>query len=274
MSILGQTYRQRHLFWRDDGSIDETMGIMHGAFRLSPLDSRSLGITRSYANLFRIACDADYQWFALADQDDVWAPDKLERGIRALEGLTVPTLYCARQTLVDSNLHPLGSSAPFRPPIGFPAALTQNVAAGCTIILNRAGADLLRATLSDQPYHDWWCYLIVAAAGGQIVTDDAEVIRYRQHASNVIGAPTTYWRRGVAAIRRGPLSFMAILRRHVEYLQVHVDLLTPKAQCELTTIAEALQRGPRSRWQALRMQGFRRQTVPEDLLFRLWFLLG
>jgi len=260
VSILWQNHRRRQLFWRDDGSTDATLAIMRDDFELSPYNQGALGITQSYADLLRTAWDAGFQMFALADQDDVWAPDKLARAVEALANQPGPALYCARQSLVDERLRRIGASPPFRLPIGFPAALTQNIATGCTIVINRAAAHLIIETMQDQQFHDWWCYLIVSAAGGRVIADEREVMLYRQHTGNAIGAPRGYVQRALAAIHRGPNAFMAILRAHVAQLQTHAEHLTPQARDDLAIIADALQHGPMARWQALRLPGFRRQT--------------
>ena len=52
------------------------------------------------------------------------------------------------------------------------------------------------------------------------------------------------------------------------------DLLSPHARQDLAVIAAALAGGPLARRQALSLSGFRRQTLSEDLLFRLWFVMG
>ena len=78
---------------------------------------------------------------AFVDQDDVWLPDKLTRGFAALAAADsdVPTLYCARLMVVNARLRRLAETSISPDRCGFPASLTQNVAAGCTIMLNRQG---------------------------------------------------------------------------------------------------------------------------------------
>ena len=62
--------------------------------------------------LLRAAAAADPDVIAFADQDDVWLPDKLARGVGALQGVAGPGLYCSRQILVDQVLRRIGESAP------------------------------------------------------------------------------------------------------------------------------------------------------------------
>jgi glycosyltransferase involved in cell wall biosynthesis len=280
-SLLAQTCPHWTLLWRDDGSQDETLGLMaawmrgagQGRCREVGPPGR-LGPTPSFMTLLRAAGDADL--VAFADQDDVWLPDKLARAAAALGTVPPgrPALYCARQLLVDAGLGRLGMSAPIRP-LGFPAALTQNVATGCTVMMNRAAAQLVAA--SEPPstsLHDWWSYLVVAAVGGRLVADPAPVVLYRQHATNLVGAPQSARRRAAAALRRGPGVFMHVLREHVAALRAQPGLVAPENRAVLERIHHGLASGPGARFTALLTPGLRRQTWQETLLFRLWFMTG
>jgi hypothetical protein len=240
-------------------------------------DGQPMGAAKSFLHLLAVARTGEAQFFAFADQDDVWMPEKLARGVDALGHAphSVPALYCARQWLVDAKLNRRRLSAPVRRPPGFLPALTQNIATGCTIILNRAAVDLVLASKPpDEAWHDWWCYLVVTGAGGSVLADPTPVILYRQHGANAIGAPASRTRRGVAAFRRGRASFMRILRAHVAALSATPDLLSSPVRDQLEIVARALDSGVRARATALRMSGFERQTFAESLIFRLWFLLG
>jgi hypothetical protein len=244
---------------------------------VSPSGGGCQHITRSFLTLLREARKDAAAFFAFSDQDDVWLPEKLERGIAGLEAVPPgqPALYCAQRIIVDSALMRTGEPGPLRRKPGFPAALTQNIAPGCTMMLNRAAADLILA--SDPPdtlWHDWWCYVIVAAAGGRVLADSDATVLYRQHGNNRVGEPRSWWRRGIAALRRGPRPFMRLLREHVATLEARPDLLPDETRATLTVIVTGLNGGLRARLRALRLAGFVRQTWLETLVFRLWFLLG
>ena len=273
-SIIDQDYHPLAFFWRDDGSTDETVAIVEKEFQRTPLETNRLGMTQSYARLLRRAWEAQCTYFAYCDQDDVWKPHKITRAINALRKVIGPALYCARQTLIDDNFKPIGVSPPFRLPIGFPAALTQNVATGCTIVINREAAELVLQTLDEQPYYDWWSYLIVSAAGGQIIADDEQVVYYRPHPENRLGVPKSIMRRALAMIWRGPYAFMSVFRDHVKSLQDHEHLLTTEALLDLAMIGTAVETGLAAKWRVLQLPGFNRQSRRENTIFRLWFLIG
>ncbi len=285
-SLLTQTHENWVLYWRDDGSRDGTVSVMRdftataGQGRCVQIvrpDGRQ-GVTASFLGLLAAVTPTLGEWdaVAFADQDDVWLPCKIERGLTALhrEPSSRPALYCARQRLVDACLSPLGTSRRSRAG-GFPASLTQNIATGCTVMLNASAARLVAVSRpAPATLHDWWCYLVVSAAGGAVLQDDEPVVLYRQHAGNVVGSPRSPWQRGIAAIRRGPGVFMAVLRQHVAALLEQPDLLTASARADLLAIDGALRGGWRRRVAALRRKGLTRQTWPETLVFRTWFLLG
>ncbi len=283
-SLERQTHHGWVLFWRDDESSDAALAILQrfdaraGEAR-SRFVSRSgaLGATNSYLTLLASAWHEQFKYFAFADQDDVWFEDKLERGLAALADVPpdLPAIYCARQELVDEQLRYLGKSPALVREPGFPTALTQNIATGCTMLLNRAAVEVaLSIRAPDNTLHDWWCYIAVSAAGGRIISDASTVLQYRQHVGNLVGSPLGMLRRGMAALRRGPGPFMAMFRGHVAALQAHTDLLSDRARADLSIISTALAGGLRARLRALGLPGFRRQTRLEDLVFRIWFLLG
>ncbi len=282
-SLQRQTLACWTLYWRDDGSSDGTQAVMRD-FTAGPEGARCievaglqgrLGPAGSFMALLRAAAEADPDVVAFADQDDVWLPEKLARGVAAVGSSPAPTLYCSRQVLVDRDLRRICESEPLRHPPSFPAALTQNIATGCTVQLNRAAVQLIA---SSQPpptsLHDWWCYLVVAAAGGRLIADETPTVLYRQHPGNVVGAPPSMRRRAVAALRRGPGIFMRVLRGHVSALRAQPHLLSAAAAADLEVIDTALQSRFRQRIGALRLGGLTRQTWPETLVFRCWFLIG
>ncbi len=149
----------------------------------------------AFFRLLELSSD-DADLWSFADQDDVWAPEKVERGVTALAGLEdQPALYCARVLVVDDALRPLyPHELPHRGP-SFANGLVQNIALGCTIMINRRARQVLLdgGWPRDCVMHDAWMYLVVAGTG-TVVYDDRPVVHYRQHGRNTVG------------MGRGPLS--------------------------------------------------------------------
>ncbi len=286
-SLLHQSCEEWTLYWRDDGSTDRSIAIVEEfartagqgrCVRLQCCNDR-LRPTASYLTLLAAVQDrlAKHDTVAFADQDDIWLPTKLARGITALRNHAnqIPALYCARQILVDEDLRHIGLSLRLTRPPGFPAALIQNLTTGCTLMLNQRAVHLIAASRPPQAsLHDWWCYLVVTAAGGRLEADDEATVLYRQHPANLIGALNSLPRRAIAALRRGRAIYMTVLRAHVNALLAQPHLMNAAATAQVTRIDRALRGGVLQRLRVLFMPGLRRQTFPEMAGFWLWFLAG
>lgn len=284
-SFAGQTHRRWRLLWRDDGSRDGTTTRLElfagqcapGQVVQSPGSGQHLGIFDSFMALIGDARDAPA--VALADQDDIWLPPKLERALQALAKVRAgtPALYCTSLTIVDAALRPVGASLRLRHPPGFPGALLQNIASGCTMVLNQAAARAVHAAA--QPayrVHDWWIYLLVAAIGGEILFDDRPTMLYRQHQANSIGASWSVplLRRLIGAVVRGTGPYNLLLRQFLDALHRNEATLTSENAKTLRRIRAAFSGPWWRRIALLAMPGFRRQTRWQTLSLALCLLLA
>lgn len=202
-SIRAQTCPDWTLLVRDDGSSDATTAILCELAAAEPRlrllgDGRgNLGPAQSFGALMQAALDDGAEYVALADQDDVWQPTKLERELGLLKageaekGRAVPLLVHSDLSVVDEELHLVHPSfleyqglAPAGPPLA--SLLTQNFVSGCTTVFNRA---LLRAALPlpEVVMHDWWLALCAAALGELRYCPETTVL-YRQHGRNAAGS--------------------------------------------------------------------------------------
>ena len=288
-SLLHQTVTNWTLYWRDDGSTDRTVALMQQFVRtagqgrcveVTASKGVHLGVTASYATL--VAESPADTPLAFCDQDDVWFPDKLERGLRALATVpkALPALYCTRQTLTNKTLQATSLSPDLPATTGFLPAMTQNIATGCTVMLSPAAGALLRKAIPAPTFllHDWWAYLMVTGAGGCVVTDHQPSLFYRQHGKNTVGACSHFLHRALAALKRGPTAFMNIFRANTLYLLQRQSLLTPDAISALSCL-QTSQRpglgGLMARVSTLyQLKQLKRDKMLENLVFRLWFLLG
>ncbi len=203
-SIQKQTRTDWTLLVRDDGSADNTVAVVDA---MAARDSRivrlsdgrgQLGPAASFGTVLEHAFAAGARYVALADQDDVWHRDKLEREIELLEtreaviGPDVPLLVHSDLTVVGEDLmviHP--SFLRFQgllhvEDVPVRKLLVQNFVTGCTTVLNRA---LLQWALPFPAVlmHDWWLALCASALGEILFLPDATLL-YRQHAANAVGA--------------------------------------------------------------------------------------
>jgi glycosyltransferase involved in cell wall biosynthesis len=192
-SILSQSGVNVQLIVRDDGSTDKTREILARLAvensNLSFIPGENVGVIKSFFELIRHA-QSSSPYYALADQDDVWRADKLSHAVSELRKYSSENflLYCSAVEFVDEHLHHLGNSQRLSlDNIGFKNALVQNVATGCTMVLNDAALSKIASKLPQNcVMHDWWIYLVISAFG-VVIYDPEPTMQYRQHNQNVLG---------------------------------------------------------------------------------------
>lgn len=206
-SFEKQEFTRWDMWASDDGSTDGTLAILEayrnqwGADRLSIRSGPRNGFV---ANFLSLSCaqSIERDYYAYSDQDDVWMPDKLARAVAWLESVPreTPALYFSREYLADKEGHVTGVSKLFKRPPSFANALVQCICRGHTIVYNHAASLLLREAGPQIPVasHDWWVYLLVTGAGGEVLYDTHPTVCYRQHELNVLGSNGSLaarWRR-------------------------------------------------------------------------------
>lgn len=196
-SIAEQTITNKTLLIRDDGSTDDTIEIIKEYQRryswISLYRGDNIGVQRSFLDLISHA-DEEADYVALADQDDLWFPDKLEQAVKCMEQMDgkLPLLYCSDKEIVGKNLEPINVTVSrVVRKISFGNALVQNICTGCTAVMNQNLVQLVKGCLPVNPesiiMHDWWLYL-TASCFGEVYYDTNTYIKYRQHGGNTSGA--------------------------------------------------------------------------------------
>ena len=192
ISILNQKDVDVFLLIRDDGSKDSTFEEIEriDSTRIQIIKEDNIGSTQSFFRLILLADSFDY--YAFADQDDIWDDDKLITGINRIKNISIPAVYSSSTRLVDANLKPMKKSITnVRTDIG--SAIIKNYATGCTIIFNYELMCLLKKYIPKQvPYHDWWVNLVAISVGGISIFDTTPHISYRQHGNNVVGESNSF----------------------------------------------------------------------------------
>lgn len=187
-SILNQSYKSIELYIRDDGSKDHTPEILQkyeGDDRIHVLMGENVGFIKSFFALIKDCGDADY--FAFADQDDVWLPDKISMALEKLEAEAEgePLLYFSNYDYYDGEMRfkEHGRKPTLEP--SFRNALVDCMTLGFNSVFNKAAHDIMLEHIPEYSCgHDWWTYMICSGMG-KVVYDDRVTVKYRRTGDNV-----------------------------------------------------------------------------------------
>ena len=201
-SISAQTRLPDELVVCDDGSVDESVEIVRRFTKsaLFPvrleLNEKNLGSTKNFEQAIGL-CQGDL--IALADQDDVWKPQKLAVLETTLKERPEAGYAFSDAELIDERSTPiqttLWESVRFRGRVlrdfsetrQVAALLRRNVATGATMAF-RSHLKSILLPMSPHFVHDYWTALLASCVGSQGVPVPERLVQYRQHASQQIGA--------------------------------------------------------------------------------------
>jgi len=282
-SIATQSHPSWAIWASDDGSDDYTHAILEyyqshwGDDRISIHAGPAVGSTANFLSLTcRADIDADY--FAYADQDDVWESDKLERAVEWLKAVPpeVPALYGSRTLLVDARNQHIGYSPLFERPPSFRNSLVQSIAGGNTMVFNRAARDLIRQAGENVSAvtHDWWAYMLITGCGGRVHYDPYPTVRYRQHENNQFGSNKSLRAHARRALLLLQGRFRGWVDLNIGALQRIRPMMTPENQRALDEFVQARQRWWGARLLGLKRSGIYRQTLIGNLGLALAALIN
>ena len=240
------------------------------------LQGKNLGVLSSFLKLLQLS-SPDAEYVAFCDQDDVWEKDKISRAISILEKYCneLPVMYCSRVTLVDEKLKTIGFSQIPKRELAFSNALVQNIATGCTMVINNAAQQLVAKNLpSSAMIHDWWIYQVVSAFG-KVIYDAESRILYRQHSANVIGEKSgllaKWLRRAGRFLKHGGIPFVTLQAKEFskiygESLPLDKKIILDRFINERSTLMGRLR-------YAFRGETYRQARI-DDLIFRVLIILN
>lgn len=197
-SILNQTYKNINLIISDDKSDDNTKEILKdfaqkdSRIKLNLQETR-LGVVNNFEFLLKQVKSPLYM---LADQDDVWLPEKIEKSVEKLKKENSDFVFGDLE-VVDENLNTIYSS------FGDFMLLNQkihkyidsyklnylyNCVTGCTILGKKEFLDKIIPIPNISKYliHDHWISLMMSIYG-KVSYIPEKYIKYRQHGNNQVG---------------------------------------------------------------------------------------
>ena len=197
-SILGQLIVDVTVYISIDPSTDGTedwcaaYAAEHPQVVILPSAGKFGGASR---NFFRLIRDVDfeiYDFIALADQDDIWHLDKLQRAIDEINTRQVDAYSSNVTAFWPNNKNHILDKA--QPQVVWDF-LFEAAGPGCTYVLNKSFALALKASVhaewqkvQEVRLHDWYCYAFARSHGYQWFIDPVPSMYYRQHGNNQVGA--------------------------------------------------------------------------------------
>ena len=193
-SILSQEGVDVSLLVRDDGSRDNTCQILsdysskHQNIEVKTCEN--VGFVKSFSALVNMAVtlDIDVDYYAFADQDDIWLPNKLATAcdVLATKDNSKPNLFTSNSMQVDAEGRELelfhkGPEPKFRKG----NVLVFGTEQGCSMVFNRKAVDIYSEHEPSLTWHDRWMYHICYFLGS-VTYDHQPLFYYRRHEKNAL----------------------------------------------------------------------------------------
>lgn len=275
-SILNQKEVEVSLLIRDDGSSDKTIEIIGKLAdensNITFCKGENLGPARSFMDLINKSDEVSY--YAFADQDDVWKPNKLISAINKMKEDNRPELYMSALEIVDEDLNPIEIKQ-VTGNFTFEGAMIKNFATGCTLVFNKNLRDIIK--IYNPNYlimHDSWITRVCYAVGGNVIIDENYYIKYRQHSANVLG----YKDDGIKKLKR---QFKIAFKNNVsmrvniakELKQGYNEMLTENAKEIVNNLINYQQDKKAKKW-LLKNKNFRTNNFIINIKMKLAIILN
>lgn len=193
-SIFEQKDVDVYCLVRDDGSTDATVEILKALknryAKLYYIECNNAGWQKSFSALVFMADSYPADYYAFADQDDVWLPEKLVKGCQQLDTIAddIPGLYYSDATVVDEKLNVIEVKKNLEPPEAKESAQFICYGQGCTMMFNRKAKELFCSYAPEKPLsHECWMAMLCIYFGKVIHISESYIL-YRQHESNTLGS--------------------------------------------------------------------------------------
>jgi len=197
-SILSQQGVNIQIMIGDDVSKDSTRAEILARWgdrqqvNLIGWDTPSGSAGANFRRLYRTADVSGYDYVALADQDDVWFPDKLINAANAMQASGAQGYSSAVEAFwSDGTTKMISQDSTMRKA----DYLFEGAGQGCTFVITHALFVRVRdfcvtehGSTEAVHYHDWLIYLLARTWKMQWYFDPKPSMRYRQHDNNEIGS--------------------------------------------------------------------------------------
>lgn len=197
-SIVNQVDVDIYIYISIDASTDRTLEICQqlqkiykNIFIINEGKERFGSAGKNFYYLIKNVDFEEFDFIALSDQDDIWKPLKIIRGIQVLEKEQASgyssDVECfwddgSRKNKIIKKSYPQKKYDYYFEPAG----------PGCTYILYKKLAKAIKKEiykLNSPPYHhDWYIYAFARVNNFKWIIDNHPNLYYRQHNNNQVGA--------------------------------------------------------------------------------------
>lgn len=195
-SVLSQTYKNIELVIADDGSSDDTVEIIrsyaqgHANVKVH-FNHERLGFLKNFEQLLQ---NAQGQYFALADQDDIWESNKIKILMTAM--IAKEKEFPDTSVMVHSDLKMIDEKGALLFPSyaryrnyhyskakDIPTMISKGGVMGNTILINEKLRNLVLPFDPHVVHHDYWIAVINELFGHRVSLGET-LVSYRIHKYN------------------------------------------------------------------------------------------
>lgn len=201
-SIWSQEFVTVDVFISLDLSSDSTLTFLqnleekHYNLFLLPYGERFGGAAKNFYRLIKDVDVSAYDYVAFADQDDIWLPEKLYRGIGAMQS-SKSTAYSSNVTAFwPSGRKKLIKKSYQQKDFDF---IFESAGPGCTYVFEATEFIGFKnfvisnwGSVVEIEFHDWLAYAYFRSRDYKWLIDDSPLMLYRQHENNQFGANSSW----------------------------------------------------------------------------------
>lgn len=233
-SIYRQVGVQVDIYLSVDASNDGTeayiasLAVERDDVRHLEFGSKFGGAAKNFFHLIRNVDFSSYHYVSLADQDDIWASDKLEHAIKKLNEHSASCYSGSVTAFWENGRSEFIDKAQEQRSMDY---LFEAAGPGCTYVFNCDVMSRFKHWLTtsyeeiveDIALHDWLLYAFARSQGERWFIDPEPKMLYRQHANNQVGTNNN-----IKAAKKRLQLIRAKWYRHqvmhiVDYLQLNND---------------------------------------------------
>lgn len=191
-SIIKQKKCDVHLIVRDDGSTDSSVEILEKFRKEYPekieiIKGRNVGYRKSFCELLTIDDENRSDYYAFADQDDVWLENKCLMAISRIN--CEKMLYASSIIITDKELNKINFNDITSSPNNIKSYFIRHRLAGCTMVFDRKikciAEECIKLGIENHFIDHDFLIGAIAYSFGSVVRDEKSYILHRRSEDSV-----------------------------------------------------------------------------------------